>query len=176
MTRRRLGAGFAGYPEDAAPPPMHRAVVHEPVLRAFIDTSVLVAAVDPSDPDRRMLARGVIGPDAYLHVVTSAQVLVEFHRAVRALTPPVDERLAVALVRELARDADVMSLTGADVVAALRLTTAALDADPEGGEELRMRDMLIVRSAQVAGCDVLLTTALADGRRFDGLVVEDPFA
>ncbi len=69
------------------------------------------------------------------------------------------------LFRELARDADVRPVTAEDVVAAIVLRAAA-------------------------GCDVLLTSALADGTRFvgldgrggpdapageGGLVVEDPF-
>jgi predicted nucleic acid-binding protein len=176
VTRRHRGAGWEGYPDDVPPPPMHRAVAHVAVHRAFVDTGVLVAAVDVSDLDRRTLARGVIGAGAYLDVVTSAQVLVEFHRAVRALPTPVEEHVAEALVRELARDADVVSLTAADVVAALALTTSRMTDDLTSGERLRMRDALVVRAAQVAGCDVLLTQAFPDGTRFDGLLVEDPFA
>jgi predicted nucleic acid-binding protein len=175
-TRRHQGAGWKGYPADVEPPPMHRAGAHVAGLRAFVDTCVLVAAVGDADPDRRTLARGILGPDAYLKVVTSAPVLVEFHRTVRALPTPVEEDIATTLVRQLARDADVVALTAADVVAALALTTSRMAADLSSGEMLRMRDALVVRAAQVARCDVLVTRAFPDGTRFDGLLVEDPFA
>ncbi len=58
------------------------------------------------------------------------------------------------------------------------------------GEELTLRDALVVRAALAAGCDVLLTRRVEDGTRYvgldrrggpdavagdGGLVVEDPF-
>jgi predicted nucleic acid-binding protein len=42
-------------------------------------------------------------------------------------------------------------------------------------DELHQYDALIVESALSAGCEVLLTEDLQDGRRYDGLVVRDPF-
>lgn len=192
MTRRRLGAGWAGYPTEEIVPPRSSAVrVHEPTLRAFVDSDVLLAAVDRADPDRRSIARGVLGPGAYRDVITSAHVLAAFYAQLRRFVPPVDEQVAVALVRELARDADVRPVTAEDVVAAVALRTAAVSDDLTTGEDISLRSAHTVRAALAAGCDVLLTGALADGTRFvgldgrggpdapageGGLVVEDPFA
>lgn len=201
MIPRRLGAPWAGYPpNDWVPPPRSsraleearaRFRAHVPTLRAFVDTEVLVAAVDMADPDRRMLARGILSPDAYREVVISAQVLSEFHAAVRRLAVPVEEQVALALVRELARDATVVPVTAADVVAAISVATVTIGPGLASGAELTLRDALVVRTALAAGCDVLLTRRVEDGTRYvgldgrggpdaavgdGGLVVEDPFA
>lgn len=192
MKRRFLGAPWAGYPaEDIVPPRSSAARPHEPTLRAFLDTSVLLAAVDRGEPDRRELARGILGPHAYRHLVTSAQVLAEFFAGARRFDVPVEEETAVALVRELARDVDVVPITATDVLAAIALRTVDVADDLASGEELTLREALIVRAALAAGCDVLLTCSLPDGLRFvgldgrggpdvavgdGGLVVEDPFA
>ena len=37
-------------------------------------------------------------------------------------------------------------------------------------------DALLVQTARRAGCTTLLTEDLQDGRRFDGIVVRNPFA
>jgi len=184
MTRRHVGAGWANYPPDTGPPPRGGE-------RAFVDTGVLVAAVDTADADRRTLARGVLAAGAYREVVLSAQVLSEFHLAVRRLAVRVDADVARGLVRELGRSARVVAVTAADVIGAMEVATAGFSEDLSVGEELRHRESLVVRSAIAAGCDVLLTTALPDGLRFagldgsgglgtvpgsGGLVVEDPFA
>lgn len=200
MTFSRIGASWAGYPPiDWVPPPRSsralaharaRAVAHDPTLRAFVDTEVLVAAVDTADPDRRLVARGILSLDAYSEIVTSAQVLSEFHTAVRRLAVPVDEQVALALVRELVREATVVPVTAADVLAAISVATATIGPGLASGEELTLRDALVVRAALAAGCDVLLTRRVEDGTRYvgldgrggpeavagdGGLVVEDPF-
>ena len=71
--------------------------------RGFVDTNVLVYAVDDADPLKRDVARGVLEhPTADL--VLSAQVLSEFYVVVtRRLATPMSEGDAAAAVDELAR-------------------------------------------------------------------------
>jgi predicted nucleic acid-binding protein len=190
--RRHLGRGWAGYAPEQGPPP--RASVHDPHLRAFVDTSVLLAAVGAADPDRRRLARGVLGAGAYLELVLSAQVLSEFAQTLRRSVPRPHREVRPGVVQELvvalAGSARIVAVTAADVVGALEIAESGIDVTLTSGEELHHRDALVVRTAIAARCDVLLTTALPDGTRFrgldgsggpeavpgsGGLVVEDPF-
>lgn len=134
-------------------------------MRAFVDTNVLVYAVDEADARRRTIARDVLaGHDGGL--VVSTQVLSEFLVAVRRLADPVDAARALEIVRTVAASVEVHVPSLADVLAA-------------GERVLRDRlhhyDALIVESALSAGCEVLLTEDLQDGRRYDRLLVSDPF-
>jgi len=162
----------------------------ESAVRRFIDTSILVAAIDRSDPDRRLVARGTLAAGADAGLVTSTQVLSEFFLAARRLAKPAEEDVALALVREVAAHVEVVAVTADDVVAAIGLATSGMTKDFATGEELGHWDALIVRTAIAARCDVLCTSDLEDGLRFvgldgsggphrpagtGGLVVEDPF-
>ena len=136
-------------------------------MRSFVDTNVLVYAVDEADQRRRTIARDVLSAGADGGLVVSTQVLSEFLVAVRRLAVPVDGDRALEIVRSITASVEVHVPSVSDVVAA-------------GERVLRDRlhhyDALIVESALSAGCDVLLTEDLQDGRRFDRLVVRDPFA
>lgn len=134
--------------------------------RAFLDTNVLVYAVDVADERRRGIAREVLARGADRGLVVSTQVLSEFLVAVRRLAVPVAPERALALVDGLVRGVEVHVPSVADVVAAAEL--AARDG-------IHHYDALIVRAALSAGCDVLLTEDLQHGRDFGGVVVTDPF-
>ena len=134
--------------------------------RAFLDSNVLVYAVDVADERRRGIAREVLARGADRGLVVSTQVLSEFLVAVRRLAVPVAPERALALVDGLVRGVEVHVPSVADVVAAAEL--AARDG-------IHHYDALIVRAALSAGCDVLLTEDLQHGRDFGGVVVTDPF-
>ncbi len=138
-------------------------------MRAFLDTNVLVYAVDEADERRRaiardLLARGADGDGGGF--VISTQVLSEFLVAVRRLEIPVSEDVALDIVRDLAASVEIHVPSVADIIGA---------AERAVREKIHHYDALIVQAAVSAGCDVLITEDLQDGRRFDGVTVTDPF-
>jgi len=135
-------------------------------VRTFVDTNVLVYAVDEADERRRGIARGLLAARVDGGLVVSTQVLSEFHVAVRRLAVPVDPEPALAIVREVASAVEVHVPSVADVLAASERSVR---------DQLHQYDALIVESALSAGCEVLLTEDLQDGQRYDGLAVRDPF-
>lgn len=133
--------------------------------RAFIDTSVLVYAVDDADPRTRDAARGVLGRSD-VELVISAQVLSEFYVVVtRRLAVPMSERDAAAAVDALARIP--MVVTDVDLVR----DGIALAR----GARLSFWDGLVVAAARASGCERLLTEDLAAGSTIGGVLVESPF-
>jgi len=138
-------------------------------VRAFLDTNVLVYAVDEADERRRaiardLLARGADGDGGGF--VISTQVLSEFLVAVRRLAIPVGEDVALGIVRDLAASVEIHVPSVADIIGA---------AERAVREKIHHYDALIVQAAVSAGCGVLITEDLQDGRRFDGVTVTDPF-
>lgn len=134
--------------------------------RAFIDTNVWVYTVDAADPVRRRRALDVLSPDRGLDLVLSTQVLTEFYAVTtRKLAAPLDPETARAMAAQMA------ALTVVPVDASLVL--AALDGCRAWG--ISVWDALIVRAAEVAGCTVLLSEDLGDGRMYGSVRVENPF-
>jgi predicted nucleic acid-binding protein len=76
-----------------------------------------------------------------------------------------DERRRT-IARELAASVELHVPSVADVIKA---------AERAARDRIHHHDALIVQAASAAGCDVLLTEDLQDGRRFDGVTVTDPF-
>jgi predicted nucleic acid-binding protein len=134
--------------------------------RAFVDTNVLVYAVDRSEPKKRERAREVLGT-APEQLVLSAQVLSEFYVVVtRKLAAPLSEAEAGEAVRRLA----ALPVVAADaelVLAAIALSRKAM---------LSFWDAQIVAAAAVAGCERVLTEDLSHGTEVAGVRVESPFA
>ena len=136
----------------------------EPV---FVDTNVWVYAVDGADPAKRQRALEVVAPSRGRDLVISTQVLTEFYAVVtRKLARPVPATEAEAMVAQLA----ALPVVGVDV----SLVTAAVAASREW--QVSIWDALILRAAEVAGCRLVLSEDLADGRAYGSVVVENPFA
>ncbi len=135
-------------------------------MKAFVDTNVLVYAVDRADPARRARAREVLAIGADGGLVVSAQVLAEFLVVTRRLAVPVAPAVARELARTIAGAAEVIAQSSELVLAA---------SERAEREQLSLWDAMIVQAAVDAGCDVLLTEDLQHGREHDGLVVRDPF-
>ncbi|WP_100446475.1 PIN domain-containing protein [Glycomyces xiaoerkulensis] len=132
--------------------------------RTFLDTNVLVYAVDSAEPDKKKVARELLAQAA--NVVISAQVLTEFYVTVtRKLKPAVDPETAAHMVRRLAR-IQCVAIDEQLVQRALRV-----------GQRWQLShwDSLVVEAARQAGCSRLLTEDLADGAAYDGLLIENPF-
>ena len=132
--------------------------------RTFLDTNVLVYAVDDADPEKKKTARALLARAD--NVVLSAQVLTEFYVTVtRKLKPAIDAETAAHLVRRLAR----IQCVAVDA----QLVQLAIRAGQRW--QLSHWDSLVVEAARQAGCSRVLTEDLADGANYDGLAIENPF-
>jgi predicted nucleic acid-binding protein len=133
--------------------------------RAFLDTNVLVYAVDDADPAKKKIARTLLAQAD--DVVLSAQVLNEFYVTVtRKLKPAVEPEAAAHMVRNLAR----IPCVAVDA----QLVQLALRAGKRW--QLSHWDSLVIEAARQAGCSRVLTEDLPTGADYNGLVIENPFA
>jgi predicted nucleic acid-binding protein len=127
---------------------------------AFFDTAIVVYAF--TDGPKQTAARLALADGG----VVSVQVLNEFanvmHRKNRRAWPEIEAALAVVCIRF----PDVRPLT-------LETQGAALGLAREHG--LSFYDALIVAAALEAGCDMLFSEDLQDGRAFGGLTIINPF-
>lgn len=133
--------------------------------KAFVDTNVLVYAVDADDPRKRATARTLL-EERGADIVVSAQILSEFYVVVtRRLATPMSERDAAAAVDELSKLPTVV--TDAELVrGGIAISRQAT---------LSFWDGLVVAAARAAGCDTLLTEDLSPGSTIAGVRVENPF-
>jgi predicted nucleic acid-binding protein len=133
---------------------------------AFLDTNVLVYAVDENEPVKRDLARALLGSEPVSGFVLSPQILSEFYVAVtRKLARPIAENAAAAMVDQLAL-LPLVALDGTLVKAAAAISQAS---------RLAYWDGLVVASAAAAGCDRILTEDLNDGQVIASVRIENPF-
>lgn len=136
------------------------------VGKAFLDTNVLVYAVDEAEPAKREIARRLLGSSGEQELVLSGQVLGEFYAVVtRKLAQPVSDALAAATVDLLGR-LPTVAVDAALVKAAARTSRSA---------QLSYWDGLIVAAAAAGGCGRLLSEDLNDGQVIGSVRVENPF-
>jgi len=133
---------------------------------AFLDTNVLVYAFDEGEPEKREVARRLVGE----HLIEgdgmlSVQVLREFYSATRKLAHPLPIGKAVEAVGYLARFSPIAEDARMVVGAAHRSRELALS----------FWDALIVEAALRGGADLILTEDLQHGQRIESLTIENPF-
>lgn len=135
--------------------------------RTFVDTNVLLYAHDASESYKQPVARALLEELwADRSGVLSTQVLQEFYVvATRKFQPPMPRPDARELVALYATWLVVQ------IDPALILDAAAL----EDRAQLSFWDALIVEAARRAGATRLVTEDLQDGRRIEGIAIEDPF-
>jgi predicted nucleic acid-binding protein len=134
--------------------------------RIFLDTNVLVYAIETRgpDPEKSAVALALARREG---VCLSTQVLGEFYRAVtsRRRTEPLTHDEAVAWV-QLWKRHQVGAITVPHVDLALELA---------GEHGVSYYDALIVAAAHFAGCAVLFSEDLNDGPQYGGVRVSNPF-
>lgn len=134
--------------------------------RSFLDTNVLVYAIESQgpDPDKAAVALDLARGDA---VCLSTQVLGEFYRAVTSTrrASPLTHDEALAWV-QLWKRHDVRSITVPHVDLALELTDRF---------QVGYYDGLILATARLAGCAILYSEDLNSGQDYDGVQVCNPF-
>lgn len=133
--------------------------------RSFVDTNVLVYALDGNEPDKRRAASRLLAADEAFAL--STQVLGEFYVTVtRKMRPPLSAADAQSAVSELAR----LPVVATD----LTLVQAAMATAQNA--QISYWDALIIEAAVVAGCERVLTEDLATGSVIRGVEVVNPFA
>jgi predicted nucleic acid-binding protein len=133
----------------------------------FVDTNVLIYLRDSRDPERQRRAAEWMGHlwESRLGRL-SVQVLHEYYVTVTGTLDP-------GLPVEEARD-DVLALEAwSPLPMTTRITESAWDVQERWG--FSFWDSLIVASARVQGCSILLTEDLSHGQDLDGLRVVSPF-
>lgn len=136
-------------------------------MRAFLDTNILVYLFDTSAPAKQRRAQALFEELALTgQALLSTQVLQEFYVTVtQKLAEPVELDAAYQAVRDLA----TLPLVQVDP----QLVLAGIQRSQR--DRLSFWDALIVQAAIEGGAEVLITEDLQHGRKFDGLVVQNPF-
>jgi len=133
--------------------------------RSFFDTNILVYADDDDTPKKQRVARDLWDEHRRAGTgVVSMQVLQEYFVTVTqklGFDPPKARRKV-----EILSEFDVASPEIVDILAAIDLHRL---------HGFSFWDALILRSAQQAGCSVLLSEDFQDGREIDGIQVVNPF-
>ncbi len=133
--------------------------------RSFFDTNILVYADDKRAGAKQSRAIDLVAEHRHDGTgVVSLQVLQEYFVTVtRKLN--VDSSLARRKV-EILSEFDVVAPEVDDILAAIDLHRL---------HGFSFWDALVLRSAQQAGCRVLLTEDFQDGREIDGIQIVNPF-
>jgi len=136
-------------------------------LTTFVDTNVLLYALDEDQGDRYEVASAAIETLWESNEgVLSTQVLQELYvNLTRKLKKPMT-RLRARSTVERYTTWKVHQVTPDDIVAAAEL---------EQRHSLAFWDALIVISAQRIGADRILTEDMQSGRSFGGVRIENPF-
>jgi predicted nucleic acid-binding protein len=131
----------------------------------FLDTNILVYAIETRGPHREVGNRSGAGPRE--DVCLSTQVLGEFYCAVtsRRRAVPLTHDEAVAWV-QLWKRHDVRDITAPHVDLAL---------ETSGRYQIGYYDALVLAAARLAGCAVVLSEDLNAGQEYGGVRVENPF-
>jgi predicted nucleic acid-binding protein len=133
--------------------------------RSFFDTNILVYADDDDAPAKQRVARDLWHEHRRDGTgVVSLQVLQEYFVTVTGKLKH-DPRKARRKV-ELLAEFDVAEPDVSDILAAIDLHRL---------HGFSFWDALILRSAQQAGCRVLLSEDFQGGREIDGIQVVNPF-
>lgn len=133
--------------------------------RTFIDSNILLYAVDRADPKRRQKARSILKELIKTGKgVVSTQVAQEFY--VISTKKLGVEPLAAKRVLDVLRQLDVISIN-------LDIVSSAIDCSILS--KISFCDALIVTSARVSGCTVVLSEDLAHAQLINGVRILNPF-
>lgn len=133
---------------------------------AFVDTNVLVYAVDEDEAAKRDTARELLASSQPGALTLSPQILGEFYVTVtRKLARPIPEAAAAKLLEWLEM-LPMVQIDAALVKHGVEISRSA---------QVSYWDGLVVAAAARADCDRLLSEDLNDGQEIAGVLVENPF-
>jgi len=134
-------------------------------MSAFLDTNVVVYALDTADPVKQEAAIALLESDRRL-VVSTQVVLEAWWVLTRRLARTLPEDETIAVIDELCR----LPVVTTDVEVARRAIATSRRF------RIAVWDALIIEAARSAGCDRVLTEDLQGGQDFDGITIENPFS
>ena len=134
--------------------------------RLFVDTNILIYALDPQDPLKRSLSADLLRRTIANHSLTlSPQSLNECYRVLTDRRKLMPVREARAYVRTLAPWA----------IAPLDAATTERAWSVQDTAKLGWWDSLMVAAALRAECRLFVSEDLHDGLVIDGMRIADPF-
>ncbi|HUN79180.1 MAG TPA: PIN domain-containing protein [Solirubrobacteraceae bacterium] len=133
---------------------------------AFLDTNVLVYALDEDEPRKREVARTLLASAQPGSLMLSAQVLGELYVTVtRRLAKPLTPEQAAEVVEWLT----LLPVVPIDAALVKRGAEISREA------QISYWDGLVVAAAAHGGCERLLSEDLNDGQEIASVRIEDPF-
>ena len=134
-------------------------------MKAFIDTNVLVYSIDPSDPEKTDVVRGLLRDLADSNRgIISTQVMQEFY-VVATKKLGVDALTAKSFLDAL----QSFEITTIDPVAIYRAIDISIL------NQISFWDALILAAAEKMNCGKLYTEDLNHGQTINGIEIIDPF-
>jgi predicted nucleic acid-binding protein len=134
--------------------------------REFLDTNVLVYALDVADPRKHEIARALTVRAVAGECAISAQVLAELSAILlQKYRSKYDARAVVAILDSL-RPIPL-------IVPDAAMVRRAVEAHGQYG--IHFYDGMIVAAAERAGCERIWSEDLNAGQEYFGVVVENPF-
>jgi len=135
-------------------------------VKFFLDTNVLIYAVDRGEPAKQAVARELIKSEGSKgRCVVSTQVLQEFY--VTATRKLGIESLRARRLVDLMMKFEVVGVQPGQVRDAIDLSIL---------NQFSLWDSLVLISASTANCGVLLSEDLSNGQVVNGVRIENPFA
>lgn len=132
---------------------------------SFLDSNILIYTDDHDALEKQAIALALVeAGQRNRDTFVSTQVLEEYFSATTKKLK-VSAEIARAKI-ELFAQLHVVQISVEDVLAAIDLHRL---------HRISFWDALLVQSARRAGCTTLLTEDLQDGRRFDGVLIRNPF-
>jgi predicted nucleic acid-binding protein len=134
-------------------------------MSLFIDTNVVVYAVDRADPVKQRIAIEVL--EGGERLVLSTQVLLEaWWVLTRRLAKPLAKDLASEIIERLCQ----LPVVATDP----QLVRQAVDTARRF--DIAIWDALIIEAARSAGCSSVLSEDLQAGQDFGGVRIVNPFS
>lgn len=135
------------------------------VNKIFIDTNILVYALDNRDNDKMNKARNILRKVIYENKpVISAQVINEFYvAATKKLS--IDKNLIKTIVHNFKN----MEIIASD----LQLTENAIKISIES--QISFWDSLIIAAAEKANCKLIISEDLNSGQKYQDISLINPF-
>jgi predicted nucleic acid-binding protein len=139
-------------------------IANQPISRAFFDTNILVYLQSVTEADKRLIARQLV--DRAQDAVISTQVLNELSNVLVG-KHHMGFDAARAIIIATAQAYTVREINASTCVHALFVMEE---------NQLSYYDSLIVAAALEAGCDILFSEDMQDGRRIEKrLQIINPF-
>jgi predicted nucleic acid-binding protein len=136
------------------------------MAEVFLDSNILVYAVDSSDPKKQSVARQIISETRF---AVSSQVLSEFFWIV---TRKLAEPLTVTAAQQ---GIDNICIAMADPVVEIDEQIVRNAIKLSSRYQLPYWDGMILATAKRSGAKRLITEDLNDGALYDGILIDNPF-